>query len=85
MIFSENIFDIKVQLSLQKTYSKLKANNNENNQIVTQAIYSIDELKKMIIIINNEIPENENPKKLLIFFNRVIKFNKEQEEQDLKH
>ena len=39
----------------------------------------------MIIIINNEIPENENPKKLLIFFNRVIKFNKEQEEQDLKH
>ena len=85
MIFSENIFDIKVQLSLQKTYSKLKANNNDNNQIVTQAIYSIDELKKMIIIINNEIPENENPKKLLIFFNRVIKFNKEQEEQDLKH
>ena len=85
MIFSENIFDIKVQLSLQKTYSKLKANNNENNQIVTQAIYSTDELKKMIIIINNEIPENENPKKLLIFFNRVIKFNKEQEEQDLKH
>ena len=85
MIFSENIFDIKVQLSLQKTYSKLKANNNENNQIVTQAIYSTDELKKMIIIINNEIPENENPKKSLIFFNRVIRFNKEQEEQDLKH
>ena len=39
----------------------------------------------MIIIINNEIPENENPKKSLIFLNRVIKFNKEQEEQDLKH
>ena len=38
----------------------------------------------MIIIINNEIPENENPKKSLIF-DRVIKFNKEQEEQDLKH
>ena len=45
MIFSENIFDIKVQLSLQKIYSKLKANNSESNQIVTQAIYSIDELK----------------------------------------
>ena len=79
MKFSENIFDIKVQLSLEKIYSKLKANNNENNQIVTQAIYSIDELKKMIIIINNEMPENENPKKSLIFFNRVIKFNEEQE------
>ena len=46
MKFSENIFDIKVQLSLEKIYSKLKANNNENNQIVTQAIYSTDELKK---------------------------------------
>ena len=39
----------------------------------------------MIIIINNEIPENENSKNSLIFFNRVIRFNKEKEEQDLKH
>ena len=45
-------------------------------KLVNEAIYLINELKNDII--NNEIPENENSKKIIDIVERIIKFDKEQ-------
>ena len=41
----------------------LKTNQVKNNQILNQAIYSINELRNAAI--RNKIPENENPNKII--------------------
>ena len=59
-----------------------KANQVRNNQIVSLAICSNNELRNAVI--RKEIPENENPKKLIHIVEKVLKFNNRQKGNGLK-
>ena len=50
-----------------------KANQVINDQIVSLAIYSNNELRNAVI--RKEIPENENPKKVIHIIEKVLEFN----------
>ena len=63
--------DIKIHL-----FCLFKANQVRNNQIVSLAICSNNELRNAGI--RKEIPENENPKKVIHIVEKVLKFNNRQ-------
>ena len=53
-----------------------KASQTKNNHIVNRATDSLDGLKNSIIKI--EIPENQNPDKIIDFLETILKFNNKQ-------
>ena len=52
----------------------LKANQVKNNQVENQASYSINETRRNAVI-RKEIPENENPSKIISIVEKIINFN----------
>ena len=50
-----------------------EANQVKNIQLLNQAIYSINELRNTVI--KKEIPENENPNKIIDIVEKIIDFN----------
>ena len=62
----------------------LKDNQVKNNQIVNQAIYLIKKLRNRAI--RKEVPENENPNKIIsiVAIENFLNFNNQQKDKGLK-
>ena len=59
-----------------------KTNQSKKKQIVKQTIHSINDLKNSII--KKEIPENENPNKIIYIVKKIFEFDSQQKGTRLK-
>ena len=61
--------------------NSLNANRVENNQIENRTIYWVNELRN--VVIRKEIPENENPNKIISIVEKSHNFNNQQKNKGL--
>ena len=54
----------------------IRANQAENEQLINNINYGLIDLRNAII--RKEIPENENPNKLVSIVEKILNFNKQQ-------
>ena len=72
---SKHILDSKIHLLLAEAL--FNTDQTKNNQIVNQAIDSVNELKNAVT--EKENPENENSNKIIDITEKVFSFNNQQE------
>ena len=60
----------------------IKTDQSKNKKIVKQTVDSINELRSSII--KKEIPENENPNKIIDIVEKILEFNNQQKGTEFK-
>ena len=71
---SKHILDSKIHLLLAEDL--FNTDQTKNNQIVNQAIDSVNELKNAVT--EKENPENENSNKIIDITEKIFRFNNQQ-------
>ena len=61
----------------------IETNQSKNNAIINQTVDSINELKNAVS--KKEIPENENENKIIDIVQKILEFNNQKKEQELKY
>ena len=61
----------------------IETNQSKNNEIINQTVDSINELKNAVS--KKEIPENENENKIIDIVQKILEFNSQKKEQELKY